>query len=178
MSNKTTTYYIIGGAIVLYYLANYTTMGQSVQDSLFSFLRYLEEGNIPALTAYQDSGGVWTIGYGSIYNFDESRKVMQNDTIDAATAERWLEQEANEKLNYVQSLINVPVTNNQLVALGSFTYNVGDTAFADSTLLKLLNNGADISTVADQFDRWIYDNGKIVNGLINRRKAEKNLFLS
>jgi len=176
--SKKTTYYILGAVILLYIAANYTTLGQSVQNSLFSFLRYLEEGNAPALTAYKDSGGVWTLGYGSIYNFDEGRKVMQGDTIDAATAERWLEQEANEKLNYVQSLINVPVTNNQLIALGSFTYNVGDTAFKDSTLLKLLNNGADINIVADQFDRWIYDNGKIVNGLINRRKAEKNLFLS
>lgn len=178
MSNKTTTYYIIGGAIVLYYLANYTTMGQSVQNSLFSFLRYLEEGNIPALTAYQDSGGVWTIGYGSIYNFDENRPVRQFDTIDENTAEKWLEREANEKLKYVQSLIDVSITNNQLIALGSFAYNVGDAAFKDSTLLQLLNNGTDINTVADQFDRWIYDNGKIVNGLINRRKAEKNLFLS
>jgi len=45
-------------------------------------------------------------------------------------------------------------------------------------LLKLLNSGADINTVANQFNRWIYAGGKVVNGLINRRNAEKALFLS
>ena len=176
--NKKNTYYIIGGLIVLYLAATKTQLGMSVTDSLLSLLRSLEEGNNAALTAYQDSAGVWTIGYGSIYNFDLNRKVQQGDTIDAATAERWLQQEANEKLQYVQSLITVPVTNNQLVALASFTYNVGESAFANSTLLRLLNNGSDINTVADQFDRWIYAGGRIVNGLINRRNAEKTLFLS
>jgi len=178
MKKDNTIYYIIGAIALLYYFATQTTLGQSVSDTLFSFLRYLEEGNTPALTAYQDSGGVWTIGYGSIYNFDQNRPVQQGDTIDAATAENWLEQEAQAKLSYVQSLITVPVTNNQLVALGSFTYNVGDTAFKNSTLLRELNAGEDINTVANQFDRWIYAGGKIVNGLKNRRAAEKALFLS
>jgi len=178
MKRDNTLYYIIGGIAILYFAATQTNLGQSVTDSLLSFLRYLEEGNTPALTAYKDSGGVWTIGYGSIYNFDENRKVQQCDTIDAATAESWLEKEANQNLDYVRSLITVPVTDNQLIALGSFTYNVGPHAFATSTLLKLLNAGNDINTVADQFDRWIYDKGRIVNGLKNRRAAEKALFLS
>jgi len=178
MKKDYTLYYIIGGIILLYMAATKTQLGQSVSDSLFSFLRYLEEGNEPALTAYQDSARVWTIGYGSIYNFDQQRPVQEGDTIDAATSENWLEQEANNKLQFVQSLVTVPINNNQLVALGSFTYNVGESAFQNSTLLKLLNSGADINTVANQFNRWIYAGGKVVNGLINRRNAEKALFLS
>jgi lysozyme len=45
-------------------------------------------------------------------------------------------------------------------------------------MLRLLNSGADKNTVAEQFDRWVYDNGVKVKGLINRRNAEKKLFLS
>ena len=74
--------------------------------------------------------------------------------------------------------VNVPITDNQLMALSSFSYNVGKEAFATSTLLELLNSGADINTVADQFDRWTYSGGVVNKGLTARRAAEKALFLS
>jgi lysozyme len=74
--------------------------------------------------------------------------------------------------------IRVPVTDNQLLALASFTYNVGENAFAGSTLLKLLNNGTNKDVVAQQFDRWVNAGGKVNTGLQGRRKAEKQLFLS
>jgi len=72
----------------------------------------------------------------------------------------------------------VPLNNNELNALISFCYNVGLGAFKASSLLSLLNSGADKKIVADQFDRWVFDNGVKVKGLINRRNAEKKLFLS
>ena len=71
-----------------------------------------------------------------------------------------------------------PITNNQLVALASFAYNEGSGALQGSTLLKLLNSGADKTSVAAQFDRWVYSKGSVNKGLINRRNAEKTLFLS
>ena len=58
-----------------------------------------------------------------------------------------------------------------------FAYNVGPTAFKNSTLLKKINNN-DFVGAADEFDRWIYDNKVISKGLINRRKDEKKLFLT
>jgi lysozyme len=72
----------------------------------------------------------------------------------------------------------VPLNNNELNALISFVYNVGINAFKASSLLRLLNSGTDKKIVAEQFDRWIYDDGVKVKGLINRRKAEKDLFVS
>ena len=76
------------------------------------------------------------------------------------------------------SKVRVPVTDNQLLAMASFTYNVGEDAFANSTLLRLLNEGLSKDKVALQFDRWVYAGGKVSNGLKKRRIAEKQLFLS
>ena len=75
-------------------------------------------------------------------------------------------------------MVKVPITNNQLVSLSSFAYNEGTGALKSSTLLRLLNNGTDINTVAAEFDKWVYAGGRYMKGLYNRRQAEKQLFLS
>jgi lysozyme len=120
----------------------------------------------------------YSVGYGSGYNWDAKRPVVKTDIIDKATAKRWLLAEAQDKYDFVMQNIRVPVTDNQLLALASFTYNVGENAFAGSTLLKLLNNGTNKDIVAQQFDRWVNAGGKVNTGLQGRRKAEKQLFLS
>ena len=120
----------------------------------------------------------YSVGYGSGYNWDAKRPVVKTDIIDKATAKRWLLLESQDKYDFVMSKVKVPVTDNQLLALASFTYNVGDNAFAGSTLLKLLNNGTNKDIVAQQFDRWVNAGGKVNTGLQGRRKAEKQLFLS
>ena len=130
------------------------------------------------LKAYQDSGGVWTIGYGSTYDFDKQRKVQQGDIITAEQAQKWLEITTSKDAAEIKNLVLVPLNNNELNALISFVYNVGINAFKASSLLRLLNSGTDKKLVADQFDRWVYDNGVKVKGLISRRNAEKKLFLS
>ena len=120
----------------------------------------------------------YSVGYGSGYNWDAKRPVLKTDIIDKATAKRWLLAEAQDKYDFVMQNVRVPVTDNQLLALASFTYNVGENAFAGSTLLKLLNNGTNKDIVAQQFDRWVNAGGKVNTGLQGRRKAEKQLFLS
>lgn len=65
----------------------------------------------------------------------------------------------------------------KLAACVSLHYNIGDTAFDKSTLVKLLNK-EDMQGAADQFPRWNLDNGKVINGLTIRRKAERDLFIS
>lgn len=151
------------------------TKGGSLANAL-NFIKKAEGGLY--LKAYQDSGGVWTIGYGSTYDFDKQRKVQQNDIITEAQAEKWLNMETSQNAMDIKTLVKVPLTNNQLSALISFVYNVGINGFKASSMLRLLNSGVDKNTVADQFDRWVYDNGVKVKGLINRRNAEKKLFLS
>ena len=171
--SKTGKYIIIAAVVILLTMTTTNSFG-----ALVSFLKKWEEDNKAALIAYDDGTGTWTIGYGSIYNYDENRPVQQGDTITQQQADSWLQQEAQSKMNAVKSLVTVPITNNQLIALSSFAYNEGVGALQNSTLLSLLNSGANKQTVADQFDRWVYAGGSIMKGLVTRRAAEKQLFLS
>ncbi|MFC4232123.1 lysozyme [Parasediminibacterium paludis] len=125
-----------------------------------------------------DPPGVYTIGFGSIYNWDENRAVQQRDVINKDTAVRWFFIEANQKVSAVQSLVKVPINDNQLLALSSFAYNLGTGALQGSTLLRLLNQGISKQIVANEFDKWAYSNGKKIPGLVKRRSQEKALFLS
>jgi lysozyme len=171
--NKTGKYLIIAAIVILLTMTTTNSFG-----ALISFLKKWEEDNKAALVAYNDGTGTWTIGYGSIYNYDENRPVQKGDTITQEQADNWLIQEAKSKFDSVKSMVTVPVTNNQLIALSSFAYNEGIGALQNSTLLSLLNSGADKETVANQFNRWIYSGGQVMQGLVNRRSAEKQLFLS
>ena len=145
-----------------------------VSDKLFNVISKFEGFIAVPVWDYMQ----YSVGYGSGYNWDAKRPVVKTDIIDKATAKRWLLAEAQDKYDFVMQNIRVPVTDNQLLALASFTYNVGENAFAGSTLLKLLNNGTNKDVVAQQFDRWVNAGGKVNTGLQGRRKAEKQLFLS
>lgn len=134
------------------------------------------------LAAYQDQGGIWTIGWGSTYNHDLKRRVQKGDIVDKETALRWLRLDAAGAAANVKKLVKVPINQNQLDSLTSFSYNVGDGAFAGSTLLRKLNQGVSKQEVALEFAKWnkVTINGeKVVSkGLVNRRKMEADLFLS
>lgn len=77
----------------------------------------------------------------------------------------------------VSRAVQVPLSQNQFDALVSLAYNIGINAFQNSTLLKRLNT-LDYIAAAQQFDVWIKAGGKTVQGLVNRRAVEKDLFLS
>ena len=83
--------------------------------------------------------------------------------------------------NTIQSLVKVPLNENQKIALVSLVFNIGPTAFKNSTLLKLLNGG-DYNKASLEVTRWVYItlNGKkqISKGLQNRRFREQLLFNS
>jgi len=130
------------------------------------------------LKSYQDSGGIWTIGYGSIKNPYTGVRVKEGDQISKATALDWLQKEIAQRQVGIDKLIKVPITSNQKSALTSLVYNIGLGAFQRSTLLRLLNSKAPIQQVADQFLRWNKVNGQEVKGLTNRRILERELFLS
>lgn len=173
----------IGATIIILYMLR-TKLAQSLtntsfgslSDSLFNFIGGLEKFTPVAAWDYKQ----WSVGYGSGYNWDAKRPVQKGDVIDKATAKRWLLAEAQQNFDKVMAMVKVPITDNQLVALSSFAYNAGNGALQNSTLLSLLNDGADINTVAAQFDRWVYVGNppQISPGLKNRRAAEKKLFLS
>ena len=152
---------------------NITPFG-AISDKLFNIISNYEGFIAIPIWDYMQ----YSVGYGSGYNWDAKRPVNKTDIIDKATAKRWLLLEAQDKYDFVMSKVRVPVTDNQLLALSSFTYNVGESAFAGSTLLKLLNNGTNKDVIAKQFDLWVNAGGSVNKGLVGRRKAEKQLFLS
>lgn len=64
----------------------------------------------------------------------------------------------------------------QKTALTSFSYNVGDGAFRQSALYRLVKRG-EICRARHEFPKWIYQSGRKLDGLVKRRLAERNLFL-
>lgn len=121
------------------------------------------------LSAYQDSVGVWTIGYGT------TRGVKRGQAITKAGAESLLRADVQRFEGEVSRLVKVPVSQNQWDALISFTYNLGSANLESSTLLRLLNAG-DYAGAAAQFDRWNKAGGKVLKGLVTRRAAERAMF--
>lgn len=122
------------------------------------------------LTAYQDGGGVWSIGYGHT-----GPEVTRGLTITQANADSLLKQDTLKAANAVMLNTMVALTQNQFDALTDFAFNCGIGAFRTSTLLRLLNKG-DYQGAKAQLIRWNKDNGKEVEGLTRRRKAEQDLF--
>ena len=159
-------YAIIGAIVILLLMSTKSTAAAII--AVF-------EGK--KLKAYKDQGGVWTIGYGSTFNIDEKRPVKEGDTITEATALRWLKTITADLQTNIKKLILVPVTQNQLDSLTSLAYNIGLTAFAESTLLEMLNAGKPKIQVADQFLRWNKVKKVVNQGLVNRRVKERELFL-
>ncbi|MFV2948030.1 lysozyme [Pseudomonas japonica] len=122
------------------------------------------------LQAYQDSVGVWTIGYGA------TRGVKAGMSITKEQAERMLLNDVQRFEPEIERLVIAKLSQNQWDALVCFTYNLGATNLESSTLRRLLNDG-DYAGAAGQFSRWNKAGGKILPGLVRRRAAERDLFL-
>ena len=129
------------------------------------------------LTAYPDPGSrdgtPYTVGYGHVS--DGHLKVYRGLTISPKQAEDALEYDLNETAAKVDELVKVELSDNQFGALVSFAFNVGTGAFAKSTLLNKLNKG-DYAAVPSEMAKWVNNDGKKMQGLVNRRAAEAGLW--
>ena len=122
------------------------------------------------LTAYQDQGGVWTIGYGHT-----GSDVQAGLTITDDQASDLLMKDTAKAVAAVNRLVSVPLTQNQFDALVDFVFNVGAGNFETSTLLRNVN-ASDFAGAAAEFQKWDHVHGVVVPGLLRRRQAEANLF--
>jgi len=122
------------------------------------------------LEAYQDGGGVWTIGVG------HTRNVKKDDKISYEQSDQFLMDDLHTAENAVNLFVHVPINQNMFDALVSLVFNIGVQAFRESTLVKLLNMGL-YKDASEQFIRWNKDNGKVVDGLTRRRQLEAKQFL-
>lgn len=121
------------------------------------------------LNAYKCAAGVWTIGYG------HTKSVQEGMVISEDTANDMLMEELVEYENYVNTLVTVPLSQNQFDALVSWVYNLGSSNFQASTMLKVINAN-DMVNVPAQIMRWNKAGGKVLEGLTRRRQAEADLF--
>lgn len=121
------------------------------------------------LKAYRCPAGVPTIGYG------HTAGVAMGQTITQQQADDYLRRDVRQFERAVARQVRVPLAQGQFDALVSFTFNLGEGALAQSTLLRLLNDG-DYTGAAAQFDRWNKAGGRVLQGLVRRRAAERALF--
>jgi lysozyme len=133
---------------------------------------------------YRDAAGKLTIGVGHLLTPSElsSGKIwIQGEPVRYAgglTESQVLDllgQDLKRFEDAVNQVVQVDLSQNRFDALVSFCFNVGDAAFRNSTLLRLLNQG-DYGAVPAQMRRWVHCNGKVVQGLVNRRNREIDLW--
>lgn len=155
------------------YADNKVTGQWDISDAGFDLIKDFEGFRADA---YLDTGGVWTIGYGTI-KYPDGTRVRKGDKVTMAQALEYLKHDAGWVDACLDSKIKVKVSQKQFDALASFVYNVGESQFSSSTLLRKINEN-DLRGAANEFDRWVYDNGKKIQGLVNRRAKEKQYFLA
>lgn len=130
-----------------------------------------------AATADEKKRNIWTIGYGNT-RWHNGTPVKEGDTLpNEWFAEELLTLDLVQREAAVNESVKVPINQNQFDALISLCYNIGISAFRKSTLIKKLNK-KDYQGAADQFLLWNKQSGKVLNGLVRRRKEERDIFLS
>ena len=134
------------------------------------------------LNAYQDSAGIWTIGYGTIH-YEDNTPVKKGDSITQARADQLIESDISARSIKVNAALVPAVLNqNQYNAIVSFAYNAGIGALLSSTLLKQIKANPGNPAIRDSFMVWnkVHQNGKLVavKGLTIRRAAEADMYFS
>ena len=125
---------------------------------------------------YRCPAGIPTIGYGATY-YPDGRKVKLTDKpITTREADTMLLNMLKHYEQGVDSFTTDKVNQNQFDALVSIAYNIGLQALKGSTLIRKVNLDPNDKTIKNEFMRWTKANGKVLDGLINRRKEEAELY--
>ena len=121
------------------------------------------------LTAYQDSVGVWTIGYG------HTAGVKKGDRCTQYQAEQYLKEDL-AKFEAIANKVKCLSTQGRYDAVLDFIYNCGPGNFNSSTLKKYIESNRKTWEIQEQFLRWVNAGGKKLGGLVTRRIWEANRF--
>lgn len=124
--------------------------------------------------AYRCPAGVWTIGYGHTSQAGPP-KVRPGMTMSEAEARRVLAADVDLFARDVRAALTRDVPPHQFSALVSFAFNVGSGAFRRSSVLAAVNAG-DFAAVPERLSRWVKADGRTLEGLVRRRRAEGELF--
>ena len=116
--------------------------------------------------AYVDPVGIVTVCAG------HTRTAKLGQVKTEAECAELLKQDVKHAEKAVKRLVKVPLTQPQFDALVSFVFNVGETSFAKSTLLKKVN-AFDCWGAGAEFSKWTYAGGRQLPGLVKRRADER-----
>lgn len=145
-------------------------------NKCYDLIKLWEASNKCYLEAYKCPAGVWTIGWGATYNPTTLVRVKEGDKLTQNQADEWLDLLIEENSRYVNHYITSDMTQNQFDALVSLCYNIGAGNFRDSWVTKN-HNAKNYEDAFDSFMNHVYDStGTILQGLINRREDERNLY--
>ncbi len=150
-------------------------MVSNVDKNFIALASYYECGGQPEnpkwLKAYLDSGGVWTIGIGTI-QYPNGRPVKQGDQITPQQRDEYFLFEVRNKVERVNFYTRDDINQNQFNALVDLAYNIGTAALQKSTLLGVLNSNPNDPLLITKFLQWRYDNGNEISGLLRRRMSD------
>lgn len=147
----------------------------SIMKASLRCVKLVQDSESCKLKAYPDpaSGGEpWTVGWGHTGPDVGPGTMWTQERADAALAA-----DLGVFTDGVLRLTKGRVTQGQLDALVSFSYNEGLKKLGGSTLLALHNEGR-FDEAAKEFDKWVYADGKKMSGLITRRAKEEVLYKS
>ena len=141
-----------------------------------------------ALTPESNITGTLTVGYGTtnaagVYQARYNTEITNTTTITEPQARELVLDYVNNRKSYLNTHSpGVEFTQGEFDAMMSFLYNTGNGYHTinngkPSTIMKMLNAG-DYEGASTQFERWNKSKGKVLQGLVKRRKKEKELFLS
>ena len=130
---------------------------------------HIKKSESCVLTAYQDSAGIWTIGYG------HTAGVKKGDRITAYQAEQFLKEDLH-KFEAMADKCRMLTTQGRYDAVLDCIYNCGPANFNSSTLKKYIESNRKVWEIQEQFLRWVNAGGKKLGGLVSRRIWEANRF--
>jgi len=159
----------LGVFAIIHFTDRYTQIEENIMAIAKSTLDFITKEEGARNKAYKDSKGLWTIGVGHLIKADEQHLITATLTDDQV--EELLRSDLKWCSEAVESSVKVPLTQPQFDALYSLCFNIGGTAFKNSTVVKKINAN-DMQGAADAILMW---NKPAV--LENRRKRERALFL-
>jgi lysozyme len=131
------------------------------------------------LVVYKDIAGNLSVGIG--HKITPKDGLTEGQTITQEQSDQFFDKDYANATNAIYGLCDYDLSEEQSLALASLVFNIGISAFSSSTLLRCLNADK-FDEAADHFLDWdkAHVNGvlTVVPGLLKRREAERDLFLS
>ena len=161
--------WVVGIFAAIHFTDRYTQIEENIMAIAKSTLDFITKEEGARNKAYKDSKGLWTIGVGHLIKSDEQHLITA--TLTDKQVQELLRSDLRWCSEAVERSVRVSLTQGQFDALYSLCFNIGETNFKKSTVVKKINEN-DLQGAADAILMW-----NKPDVLINRRKRERALFL-